>query len=469
MDIIKKVEENIKKYDMIKKGQTIIVGVSGGFDSITLLDILYKIKDKYGFKLIVAHVNHGVRGVEADSDEIFVKQRAKKYGLEFISTRIDMNEYAKKNKISKEEAGRKLRYKFFNSIEKDKEFKIAVAHNKNDQAETLLMRLIRGTGLDGLTGINYKSQNIIRPLLNIERKEIEKYCKQKKLNPRIDKTNLMPIYERNKVRLKLIPYIEENFSENIVETLYRLSEIAKNDVKILEEFTDSKLKKLMLEFKQNKLILDIKEFNKLDMGVKSRVLRKAINNVNGNLAGIEENKIINAINFIREEKTGKSIDINKNIKIRINYNKLNVEKCEKDNKVRYNYKIAINQEINQEIEISEINVKIKLSVKSIQEVGKERKKSQSQQYFDYDKIEEDIYIRNRIDGDKVKFLGIDGYKKLKNYFIDEKIERKKRDNIPLLLFGNKIAWIIGYRRANIALLNKNTKNVLIVEIENLDI
>lgn len=465
MDIIKKVEENIKKYDMIKKGQTIIVGVSGGFDSITLLDILYKIKDKYGFKLIVAHVNHGVRGVEADSDEIFVKQRAKKYGLEFISTRIDMNEYAKKNKISKEEAGRKLRYKFFNSIEKDKEFKIAVAHNKNDQAETLLMRLIRGTGLDGLTGINYKSQNIIRPLLNIERKEIEKYCKQKKLNPRIDKTNLMPIYERNKVRLKLIPYIEENFSENIVETLYRLSEIAKNDVKILEEFTDSKLKKLMLEFKQNKLILDIKEFNKLDMGVKSRVLRKAINNVNGNLAGIEENKIINAINFIREEKTGKSIDINKNIKIRINYNKLNVEKCEKDNKVRYNYKIAINQEI----EISEINVKIKLSVKSIQEVGKERKKSQSQQYFDYDKIEEDIYIRNRIDGDKVKFLGIDGYKKLKNYFIDEKIERKKRDNIPLLLFGNKIAWIIGYRRANIALLNKNTKNVLIVEIENLDI
>ena len=232
----KKVFETIQKYNLIQRGDRIVVAVSGGPDSICLLDILNKIKNKNcqlnpePMAIFVAHVNHMIRK-EACEDEAFVRDYCEKNGIEFFSKSIDVEKFANNNKMGTEEAGRFVRYEFFDEVAKKVGAnKIAIAHNKNDSAETIIMNILRGTGVSGLKGIEpIKNNKYIRPLINCKREEIENYCEKNSLNPRIDKTNFENVYTRNKVRNIVIPYIKKEFNSNIVETITRLSELVKED------------------------------------------------------------------------------------------------------------------------------------------------------------------------------------------------------------------------------------------------
>ncbi len=238
-----KVLETIKKYNLIEDGDKLVIGVSGGPDSIALLDVLLKIKKEsiIDFDIVVCHINHMIRQ-EAIEDENYVINYCKDNNIECFVKKEEVENIAKENKISTEEAGRKVRYNFFYEILKKKKFnKIATAHNKNDNAETVLMNIIRGSGTSGLKGIEAKRNNLVRPLIDCERKEIEEYCKINNLNPRIDKTNFENNYTRNKIRNLLIPYIKENFNPNIIEGINRLSELSK----IEDEYLKNQTKKLM--------------------------------------------------------------------------------------------------------------------------------------------------------------------------------------------------------------------------------
>ncbi len=224
--ILKEVLEIIESNNLIQDGDKIICGVSGGPDSMCLLDILRTLKEKrlIDFNIIIAHINHMIRE-EAEADENFVREYAKKYNIPFYSKKINVIQISKEKKIGTEEAGRNVRYEYFAEVmQKTGGTKIATAHTKCDNAETVLMNIIRGAGLTGLCGIQAKRDEIfIRPLINIKRNEIEKYCEENNLNPRIDITNKETIYTRNKVRNILIPLLEKEFSPNIIETLDRLS------------------------------------------------------------------------------------------------------------------------------------------------------------------------------------------------------------------------------------------------------
>ena len=199
---------------MFNDGDKVIVAVSGVPDSICLLHILNSLKRQLNIELCVAHINHCLRGDESDKDEIYVKNFCESLNIEFRSKSVDINKIIETQNISCESAGRNARYDFFNSLREELNAqKIAIAHNANDQAETVLMRIMRGTGLEGLVGIKPIRDNIfVRPLINSTRQEIEEYCFTENINPRIDKTNLETIYSRNKVRLELIPYIQKNFN-----------------------------------------------------------------------------------------------------------------------------------------------------------------------------------------------------------------------------------------------------------------
>lgn len=229
--LIDKVLETIRKYELIKNEDRVVVGVSGGPDSICLIDILYKIKNEgiLDFDIIACHVNHMIRE-EAGIDEEFVKQYCLERNITFLSKHIDIQNISAKKKIGTEEAGREERYKFFEETLKGyRGTKIATAHTKCDNAETVLMNIIRGTGISGLKGIRPKRDKIfIKPLIQILREEVEKYCEENKLNPRHDKTNDENIYTRNKIRNILIPLIKEEFNSNIIETLDRLSRTCNN-------------------------------------------------------------------------------------------------------------------------------------------------------------------------------------------------------------------------------------------------
>lgn len=458
--LIEAVINNIESYKLFKEGENILIGVSGGHDSVVLLHILKDIAKDKGYKLHIAHINHGVRGEEADGDEEYVRKLAETYGIPFYVKKADMNRYAKERNLSSEEAGREIRYSFFREILKTelKTGKIAVAHNKNDQAETLIMRIMRGTGIDGLKGMDFANGDVARPLLDVSRTEIEKYCEEHGLEPRVDRTNLENIYSRNKVRLELIPYIEDNFNPNITETLCRMSEVMRRDSDFLQDTAVKAYESVVLCEKNDAIVLDNEKFKLLDTAIKYRVARMAIFKLAGDLEGIEEKHIRILAEFSEVSKTGKNIDLIKGIRAKITYGELSIEKSEKKSVIRYNYKV----EVGESLELKELGSTLNSKVVEIDSFEGESKETYSA-CFDYDQISGDIFIRNRLPGDKVKFLGMNGRKKLKDYFIDEKIPQVEREMTPLIEIDGEIAWIVGNRVTGKAKITANTKRVLLLE------
>ena len=316
--------ETIKKYNLIKDGDKVVIGVSGGPDSITLLDVLLKIKNKgiISFNIVVCHINHMIRE-EAIEDENYVKEYCKENNIECFVKRVKVEKIAKQEKKGTEEAGREIRYKFFNEIlEKTNSNKIVTAHNKNDNVETVLMNIIRGTSTSGLKGIEAKRNNLIRPLINCNREEIEEYCKKNRLKPRIDKTNLENIYTRNKVRNMLIPYIKENFNPNIIECIDRLSDLSKEENNYLENVTKKEYKKLLLENEKEYKSLDLKQFNLLETVIKNRIVLYTINELFGTKKGIEKKHIEDIIKLCSNNIGNKYLIPNKKIKILIKNKKI---------------------------------------------------------------------------------------------------------------------------------------------------
>ncbi|HID0865036.1 TPA: tRNA lysidine(34) synthetase TilS, partial [Clostridium botulinum] len=304
----------IKKYNMIEANDKIIVGVSGGPDSMCLLHMLCLLKNQLRIKdIYVAHINHGVRGAESDADEKYVENFCYTNNLGFFSKTINMDKIAKEKGISSESAGREARYDFFNYLRKELGAqKIATAHNANDQAETVLMRIMRGTGLQGLIGINpIRDDLYIRPLINVLREDIENYCDKYKLNPRIDKTNLQSIYTRNKIRLELIPYIKDNFNEDIVNTLCRFSNIVSKDNNYLEEVSKDKFERYCTK-KLQRVIIDKRAFLEHE-SISTRILREAILYINQNLYNLEMRNIYDVLE-LSLNTTGKFVNLPSNIK-----------------------------------------------------------------------------------------------------------------------------------------------------------
>lgn len=319
-----KILKTIKRYNLIEDRDKVVIGVSGGPDSITLLDVLLKIKEKeiIDFDMVACHINHMIRE-EALEDEEYVVNFCKKNHIQCFVKKVEVEEIAKQQKISTEEAGRKARYEFFNEIlKKENANKIATAHNKNDNAETVLMNMIRGSGTTGLKGIECKRENLIRPLIECSREEIEQYCKENNLKPRIDKTNFENNYTRNKIRNLLIPYIKENFNPNIIEAINRLSDLSKQENEYLEKETKAIYKQLLEEKEKEYISLNLKKFNLLETVIKSRIVLYTINELLGTRNGIEKKHIEDIIKLCSNNIGNKYLIPNKKVKVLIKNKKI---------------------------------------------------------------------------------------------------------------------------------------------------
>ena len=323
-----KILEVIRKYNLIESGDKLVLGVSGGPDSMCMLDILNDIKNDKNlnlkFDIVVAHVNHMIRE-EADRDEQYVKEYCEKNNIEFYSRSIDVQKIGNNMKIGTEEAGRKVRYEFFDEIlEKTDSNKVAIAHNKNDKIETILMNLFRGSGVLGLKGIDIKNGKYIRPLLECERNEIEEYCLKNNLNPRIDKTNFDNKYTRNKIRNIVIPYIKKEFNPNIINTIDRLSILVSEE----EEYINKQIIKVYNEIllredlDENIIILDLKKFNYQEKVIKSKLILYTITRIFGDSKGIEKVHIEDIIKLCGRNVGNKYLTPNKNTKILVNNGKI---------------------------------------------------------------------------------------------------------------------------------------------------
>lgn len=322
-----KVLNTIKKYKLIENGDRLVLGVSGGPDSISMLKILNDIRNDKNlhmkFDIIAAHVNHMIRE-EAKDDEEFVKEFCERINVPFYSKSIDVQKIANNNKIGTEEAGRNARYEFFDEIlEKTNSNKIAIAHNKNDKIETIIMNMLRGSGISGLKGIEpIKNNKYIRPLIECERFEIEQYCRENNIDARIDRTNFENVYTRNKIRNVVIPYIKKEFNPNIIQTMDRLSDLVKEEDEYLERFVQNEYKNLIIEEKQDEFIMDLKGFNKEEKVIKSRLLLYTISRILGSTKGIEKIHIEDVIKLCENNIGNKYLTPNKNIKILVKTGKI---------------------------------------------------------------------------------------------------------------------------------------------------
>ena len=323
--------DTIKENNLINKGDVIVVGVSGGPDSITLLTCLNKYKDYLNIQIICAHINHLIRKDSTD-DEQFVENVCKKMGIRCYIKRAEVEKIAKEEKRGTEEVGRKIRYDFFDEVaKKENANKIAIAHNMNDNAETMLLNIIRGSGLTGLEGIQPEEYGkYIRPLINCKREEIEEYCKKYDLKPRIDSTNKENIYRRNIIRNKILPELKE-LNPNIVQSLSNLSKIVKvQNLHIKNEVVNIYNKIATETFKENnkndkilgKIELDINEFRKLDLNLKQNIIIYAITKTLKSARNIEKVNIDDIIKMCNRNIGKKYIQPNKYLKILIENKKI---------------------------------------------------------------------------------------------------------------------------------------------------
>lgn len=315
-----KVENIINKHNLIEEGEKVVVGVSGGPDSMCLLNILYNLKKD----IIVCHVNHMIRE-NAILDEQYVENYCIKKGIPVFIERIPVLDKAKQEKIGTEEAGRVARYEFFEKIAKQEgSNKIATAHNANDNAETVIMNIIRGTSINGLKGIEEKRGKLIRPLVTISREEIEEYCRDEKLNPRQDETNQNLIYTRNKIRNQVIPYIKKEFNPNIIQTINRMSFLAAEESNYLQEESKSAYKQICIEenIKERKFILDLKKFNSLALVIKRRVILYTINMATNSTSTIKKIHIEDIIKLCQKNIGNKYLTPTKGLKIYVKNRKI---------------------------------------------------------------------------------------------------------------------------------------------------
>lgn len=318
-----KVINTIKKFNLIQPQDKIVLGVSGGPDSISMLNILNEIKKEYEFEIYVAHVNHMIRE-EANDDEKYVQSYCEKNNIQCYVKRIDVQQIANTKKIGTEEAGRNIRYEFFEEVMQNVGAnKIATAHNKNDKIETIIMNLLRGSGLSGLKGIEpIRDNKYIRPLIECERQQIEQYCEEKQLEPRIDKTNFENDYTRNKIRNIVIPYVQKEFNPNVVETMDRLSQVATDESDYIQSQVQKIYQKILIEKSEEQIVLKLKEFNEQDKVIKNRIILFAIKEQMGSTQRIEKVHIEDIIKLCNNNVGNKFLTPNKNIRILVKDKKI---------------------------------------------------------------------------------------------------------------------------------------------------
>lgn len=462
-----KVLKNILQRSLVNKGDTVVAAVSGGPDSVCLLHVLRQLSSTLEIKLHAIHINHMLRGEESQQDELYVREMCKMLEIPLQVSCIDIAALAEETGMSIEEAGREARYSEFEVYAaRVGAQKIAVAHNRNDQAETVLMHIIRGSGLAGLVGMEYIRGNIIRPLLDTDRAEIEQYCLEHNLNPRTDSSNLKCDYARNKVRLNILPLINSSFGSDITGSLCRLSSLAARDSIFLEDCAQKAYQDCLLNNDEhNSVVLDAVKLAGLHPALTGRVIRRALNRIKGDLKGIESLHIDAAEALAANGRTGAVLQLPGNMRVSMSYGKIKFY-MEQDRNTIISESFCNSLNLPGITRLGNsggyIEAAVEEKVEYVEYIDKYGKIGYNflVQFFDYDLLKKGIYVRSRLEGDIFTPYGSKCTKKLKKYFIDNKIPREKRQNIPLIAIENEIVWIIGYKTSDKFKVTENTKRVL---------
>jgi len=460
-ELIQKVRMTIERYEMLRGGEKVIIGVSGGADSVCLLHVLLELQAEYNLELVIAHLNHGLRREESLRDEAFIKNVSREVNLPCMVTRLERGEYQKIRGTSLQEKARQLRYAFFNEVlEKQCGDKIALGHNADDQAETLLLWLIRGAGTRGLSGIPAVREGVfIRPLIEVERAEIERFLKRRGVAFVQDSSNYETKYLRNRVRCDLIPYLKSRYNPQLVSTLTQTSNILRAEEEYLEGLSEGYTDECLISKERAAIVLNINKLQSFPLAIQLRMLRNGILYIKGNLRQIMYKHLISIIQILNKTGSSKQLPLPGGINVEKEYDRLIIRKGKKD-RISFSYAFfSIPQcvridSIKKELTFSQLKKRRKLPF------GADRKIA----YLDCKKVCFPIIIRQYTKGDWFYPRGMKGRKKVKDLFVDKKIPISERVRVPVLLFGNRIAWVGGFRVDREMAATAKTANILKVKL-----
>lgn len=438
----------VKKYNMLQQNDTVVVGLSGGADSTALLHFLLSVREELNLRIIACHINHMLRGDEADGDENFVRKICNENSVELRVLRVDVNKEAQKRKIGTEECGRQIRYEFFEKTAAEFNAKIATAHTASDNAETVIFNMTRGCGIKGLCGIPPVRDNIIRPLIEVTRTEIEEYCRTNGYDFVTDSTNLERDYTRNKIRLDVIPVLK-NINPSLESTIARMSTQMRQNEKFItdcaekslaEAETPSGYKTAILSRLDDTLLsvalsLLVKKHNIIPEAKHIELIKKIVYNsgavnLKNNITAVSKQGFLRIISSVQHQENEIISYTNQNL-------------------------ITIN------------NKKISILLMNIDEFNKYKKINNLvfNNSMDYDTIPFNRVFRTRKSGDVFTLPKRNITKSLKKYFIELKVPQEKRDEIILFASGSDILWIEGIGVSKKYGVSTDTKKVLVLEIK----
>jgi len=468
--MIKQVRETIRKYNLLQPGESVVVAVSGGPDSVALLAALHLLAPEYSLELVVAHLNHGLRK-EAMAEELFVKHLAEAYGQPFESESVNIRDLGRQWGKSLEDAARDARYVFLDRVAgKYGAGKIALGHHRQDQAETVLMNLIRGSGLEGLKGMMPKrAEKYIRPLLFVDRGEILRFLRDRKADFVLDESNESPCFLRNRIRHRLLPALRQDFNPRMDRGLSHLAEMVRLEDQFMEQTVDDLLTRWGIGPADERPFFSLQALRGVHEAVQNRVIKRLLESFCPEGKGIAYSHVMAVRKLMLGRQPSAVLTLPFFIRVKREYDKVSICRCDRKSAVTlmperttdYAYPVAVPGEVR----IVETGATVRLSL--LDRVGgipRDLRQEPSVAFMDYDKILHPLEIRNIRPGDRIQPLGMTGSKKVKALFIDEKIPRWERSRIPFLLDGRSILWIGGGRLCDSARVTDWTTRVLKAEI-----
>lgn len=425
-----------KDHALLNSGDKILLALSGGADSVALLHFLIKCRSELRISILAVHINHNLRGEESDKDETFCKNLCQNLGVPIIIRKLDFD-----NLQNLENSARHQRFEIFNRLLKLYQFsKIATAHHKNDQTETLLMNMFRGTGMGGMSGIKPISANVIHPMLCLSKAEITDYLCQKQIPWREDLSNANTSFRRNLVRHEIIPIIEKKINPSLIDTMSRQAEIFRKNDEYLRSVCHTKEKRITIDSSPEAILLDIAKLQRLADTEQFYILRSVYAKFAKTEADFYYHTLEEILRLCHSEGS-KHIVLAHDITITKRYNEL----CFAKSSEHSSEKPSI-LHIEEDRSLA-LHMDHRFTFKQLKVMPKESESQEGwhHELLDMDKVVLPLYIRSREDGDRFVPLGMKHSKKLKEFFIDEKVPKYERDRVPLIFDQEKLIWVVGYR------------------------
>lgn len=445
---------------MLQSGDRVLVAVSGGPDSVCLLSVLHALAKKFNLSLHVAHLDHMFRGAESAEEASFVADLARDLGIPATIEKFDVPAFCRERGLSPQEGARTVRYGFLQQTARGANAaRIATGHIADDQAETFLMRLMRGAGVSGLSAIPPVRDNIIRPLIDATRKEVLEHLRSLRREFKTDPSNAKPLYTRNRIRLEVLPVLKR-FNPRIVETLAQEASLLRDENEAVEDYLASIAENASLR-QDETLSVKRNAFDTLPPAFRRRLLLRIVDMAGADPTVLSRGQIEEALAFMLTAQTGRTMDLPHGTTITREYDRFVFSAGPAQ--AEFSHPLAVPGATP----VPELGLEIEASVTDGLVEGPEDGIYLWQAVFDYDKMGPHLVLRNRRTGDWFCPAGMGGrHKKIQDYFVDEKVPRRKRNTVPLLCSGVDILWVVGQRTDNRFLPGPDTKKMLVVTVRN---